>query len=158
MTHFRKVELETPGSLFLHSMPGRMEPFDSCNQALKQASIQRIICLNTMEEVQAKSPAYAEAIQSKTLPCEWVHFPVGNLGVPEDKKAFLKLAKQTATQLQRGENILLHCTGGVGRTGTFASCVTAALGQPLSRVTDAGGKAETAPQRQLIAELQNEVS
>ena len=120
MPEFRKVELETPGTLFLHSMPGRLEPFDACCQALEKATIQRIICLNPMEEVQAKSPEYAAAICNETLPCEWVHFPIGNLGVPEDKEAFLKLAEQTAEQLKRGDNVLVHCTDGVGRTGTFA--------------------------------------
>ena len=58
--------------------------------------------------------------EARTLPCEWVHFPIGNLGVPEDKEAFLKLAEQTAEQLKRGDNVLVHCTDGVGRTGTFA--------------------------------------
>ncbi|MEE9367772.1 MAG: protein-tyrosine phosphatase family protein [Pontiella sp.] len=153
MIDFRKVELEIPGTLLLHSMPGWMEPFEACFQELENASIQRIICLNPLKEVQDKSPEYAAAIRNETLPCEWVHFPIGNVGVPEDKKAFLELAEQTAEQLKHGENILVHCKGGVGRTGTFASGVTAALGQPLSRVTDAGGKAETDQQRALIAEL-----
>lgn len=154
ITAFRKVELETPGTLFLHSMPGLQEPFEICYQALEAASIQRIICLNPMEELQNKSPEYATAITNGTLPCELVQFPIGNFGVPQEKKPFMELVQQTAEQLKRGDNLLVHCAGGVGRTGTFASCVATALGQPLSRVTDAGGKAETDQQRQFIAELQ----
>lgn len=154
MEDFRKVELETPGTLFLHSMPGRVEPLDTCWQALNDANVQGIICLNPMEEIKDKSPDYAEAIDTDSLPCELIHFPIGNFGVPEDKASFLKLAQTIATRLRNGENFLVHCKGGVGRTGTFASCVATALGQPLSRVTDAGGKAETEQQLQLIAELQ----
>ncbi len=154
MTDFRKVELETLGSLFLHSMPGRMEPLGTCCRALEEAGVAGIICLNPMDEVREKSPDYAEAIGAATLPCDWIHFPLGDGGVPNDKESFLKLARQIADRLRNGENFLVHCKGGVGRTGTFASCVTAALGQPLGRVTDAGGKAETEQQLQLIAELQ----
>ncbi len=154
MQPFRKVELETTGSLFLHSMPGRKEPLAACCEALETAKVQGIICLNPMAEIQEKSPDYAEAIMGKTLPCELIHCPIGDGGVPDDKEPFLELARQIADRLRQGENFLVHCKGGVGRTGTFASCVTAALGQPLSRVTDAGGKAETEQQRALIAELQ----
>jgi protein tyrosine phosphatase len=154
MKPFRKVELETPGSLFLHSMPGKDETLATCFEALEEAKVQGIICLNPMDEIQKKSPDYAEAINAETLPCEWLHFPIGNGGVPNDKTAFLTLARQIADRLRNSENFLIHCKGGVGRTGTFASCVTAALGQPLSRVTDAGGKAETDQQKQLIAKLQ----
>jgi protein tyrosine phosphatase (PTP) superfamily phosphohydrolase (DUF442 family) len=156
MHPFRKVELETRGSLFLHSMPGRMEPLAACCQALAEAKVQGIICLNPAEELQEKSPDYAEAIRMESLPCEWIHFPIGNFGVPDDKEAFLELAQHIAERLQNGDSFLVHCKGGVGRTGTFASCVAAALGQPLSRVTDAGGKAETDQQLQLIAQLQQQ--
>lgn len=155
MINFRKVTLGTPGALLLHSMPGRLEDFTQCSDRMKEAGITRIVCLNPISEIEKKSPEYAAAISSGTLPFELAHFPIANFGVPDpDKKeAFFKLAHEVADQLKLGENVLVHCAGGVGRTGTFAACVTAALGQPLSRVTEAGGRAETEQQLQLIAEL-----
>lgn len=156
MIAFRKVELGTQGSLFLHSMPGRLEDFVLCCEAMQAAGVVRIVCLNPTPEIERKSPDYAQAIASGTLPFDLVQFPIINFGVPDpDKKtAFFDLANEIAEQLKRGENVLIHCAGGVGRTGTFAACVTAALGQPLSRVTDAGGKAETEHQLALLAELE----
>ncbi|MEI6891049.1 MAG: protein-tyrosine phosphatase family protein [Pontiella sp.] len=153
MPLFREVKLNLPGSLYLHSMPGRLEPFPDCCRALVEASIHRIICLNRQAEISEKSPEYAQAIRQDTLPAEWIHFPIGNWGVPEDEAAFLQLAKDSADRLNAGENILVHCKGGIGRTGTLASCMVAALNQPLSLVADAGGKAETEQQRALIASL-----
>ncbi|VGO16058.1 hypothetical protein PDESU_04648 [Pontiella desulfatans] len=153
MIPFRKVELETSGSLYLHSMPGKEEPLAECFQALEETSVDRIICLNRQDELDEKSPDYAKAIADGTLPCEHIHFPIGNFGVPEDREAFLTLAKEFAEQLKAGKNILVHCAGGVGRTGTLASCITTALNKPLSLVTAAGGKAETDQQRELIASL-----
>ncbi|QBG47958.1 hypothetical protein EGM51_11320 [Verrucomicrobia bacterium S94] len=92
-------------------------------------------------------------MQKNGIPFEFIHFPLGNGGVPEDTEAFLSLARDTAEQLKGGAGFLVHCKGGVGRTGTMASCIVAALNQPLSLVTDAGGKAETDRQRELIASL-----
>lgn len=153
MQPFRNVKLNVPGSLYLHSMPGRLEPFSEFRSAAAAASLDRIICLNRQQELDEKSPDYAQAIAAGTLPCDFVHFPIGNGGVPDDQEAFLNLAKEAANQLKDGKNILVHCAGGVGRTGTLASCITAALNQPLSLVTDAGGKAETEQQQALIKSL-----
>lgn len=153
MKPFRKVELNLPGSLYLHSMPGKEEPLPSCFQALEEASMDHIICLNPMEEIQAKSPDYAEAIRLQSLPCDLIHFPIGIGGIPEDTEPLLNLARDAAEKLKNGSNFLVHCKGGVGRTGTMASCIVAALNQPLSLVTDAGGKAETEQQQELISSL-----
>lgn len=156
MIPFRKVKLNLPGSLYLHSMPGKEEPLSDCLKALEEADVDHIVCLNPMAEIQAKSPDYAQAIKNNTLPLGLIHFPLGDGGVPEETETFLNLARDVAEQLKSGTSFMVHCKGGVGRTGTFASCVVATLGLPLSLVTDAGGKAETDQQRDLIATLQQD--
>ncbi|MDF7800699.1 protein-tyrosine phosphatase family protein [Pontiellaceae bacterium B1224] len=155
MKPLREVKLNLPGKLYLHSMPGKEEPLAECFQALEDASVDHVICLSPIEEVQDKSPKYAEAIQSNTLPCGLIHFPLGIGGVPEDTEPFLNLARDVAKQLESGSSFLVHCKGGVGRTGTMASCIVAAANQPLSLITDAGGKAETEEQQALIASLKS---
>ena len=134
-------------------MPGKEEPLSACFQALEDADVDHIICLNPVSEIEAKSPDYATAIQTDALPLGLIHFPLGDGGVPQDTDAFLDLAKDVAAQLKNGTSFMVHCKGGVGRTGLMASCIVAALGLPLSRVTDAGGKAETDQQRALIASI-----
>jgi protein tyrosine phosphatase len=153
MKPFRKVKLNLTGSLYLHSMPGKEESLSACFQALEEAPVDHIICLCPIEEIQEKSPDYAEAIRQKTLPCDLIHFPLGIGGIPEDTESFLNLARDAAEKLKNGSSILVHCKGGVGRTGTMASCIVAALNQPLSLITDAGGKAESEQQQALIASL-----
>jgi len=155
MKPLREVKLNLPGALYLHSMPGKEEPLSECFQALEGAAADYIICLNPMEEIQEKSPDYAEAIQNDSLPCGLIHCPIGIGGIPDDTDAFLNLARDVAEKLKTGTSFLVHCKGGVGRTGTMASCIVAALDQPLSLVTDAGGKAESEQQQTLISSLYN---
>lgn len=38
-------------------------------------------------------------------------------GIPSDLKGFFELVKDTANFLKDGKNIVVHCLGGLGRTG-----------------------------------------
>jgi protein tyrosine phosphatase len=44
-----------------------------------------------------------------------------NYGIPrvQDLVEFIKLVDHTQTQIETGGNLLVHCSGGVGRSGTF---------------------------------------
>jgi protein-tyrosine phosphatase len=81
-------------------------------------------------------------------------FPIVDFGVPSDRARFLELVNSIAFDLRGGANILLHCAAGIGRTGTVASCVLAALGVPVDEATQrvyaAGSYAERPEQVDLI--------
>jgi protein-tyrosine phosphatase len=57
--------------------------------------------------------------------------------------------------LQRGEAILIHCAGGVGRTAMLAVSVLLALGEPINAaenlVSQAGSTVETQPQVEMLS-------
>ena len=154
---FRSVRLPigTPGALRLHSMPGRREPLEKGWKQVRGEGVQLIVCLAGPEEIGSKSPAYAAALEAKTLPCRVQSFPVTDFGVPEDREAFWSLASEIARQVKAGNRILIHCGAGIGRTGTLATCVLLALGEPRAKaeqaVSSAGSHAETPEQRDLVA-------
>jgi protein-tyrosine phosphatase len=136
-------------------MPGRYEAIESVWQNLKREAVGSIVCLAEKAEIELKSFEYAQALQAGTVPCSVVHFEIPDRGAPEDRYGFWILAGDLAERLRSGECILIHCTGGVGRTATLAICVLVALGEPASEarsvVSRAGSTVETIQQSGLIS-------
>ena len=154
---FRCVELpaRAPGRLLLHSMPGRFEAIERVWHQLKSEAVGAIVCLSEIYEIRVKSSAYAEALESGTVPCSVLPFEIREGGVPEDRESFWTLANDVANRLQSGEAVLIHCAGGVGRTAMLAVSVLLALGEPMnaaeSVVSRAGSTVETMPQIEMLS-------
>lgn len=135
---FRKLRTDTEGTLYLHSMPGRYEPLEDACEWLKKNGITTIFCLASNEEIERKSPDYAVAIKENRVPAKRICFPVPDYDIPEDVEDFYKHARDIAARLKSGENLLIHCAGGVGRTGMLAGCVLAALGLSQDALEESG--------------------
>jgi protein-tyrosine phosphatase len=153
---FRELKISTgvKGRIFLHSMPGRRESWTEFQSWLVQTKIDRIVCLAEHEEIKEKSADYFDAINSKRIPCIKSDFPIPDYGVPRDRESFVEYVKSIAEFIIAGETILIHCAGGIGRTGTFATCLLHALRIESERATElvyeAGSYAETSEQRDLV--------
>ena len=156
---FRHVVLppDIDGALYLHSMPGRYEPLSASLAEIADKNVAAIICLTPLEEIEEKSPEYAAAIAAGTIPVERVAMPIEDYGVPQDTAAFVALMEDVAHRLQAGENLLVHCAGGIGRTGTFATGVLMALHVTLNDALDAvqmaGSEPETDKQQELLVDI-----
>ena len=89
-----------------------------------------------------------------TVPCSVLPSEIREGGIPEDRESFWALAKDVANRLQSGEAVLIHCTGGVGRTAMLAVSVLLALGEPMNQaesvVSVAGSTVETMPQIEML--------
>ena len=147
-----------PGHLYLHATPGVREPLEVFLTAAARKDIGRVVCLNTRADIRKVSPDYDHLLSGQT-PWEHVHHPVPDFGVPADPEAFRALAKETATALRGGKNVLIHCGAGIGRTGTFAIAVLLALGMTLPNASEAvtatGSGPQTDDQRALLDRLAN---
>lgn len=153
---FRRVSMPggPPGALYLHSMPGFREPFADARDALVSHDVRRVVCLTDLAEIGRYSRDYLTAVRRNRLPCEWVAFPIVDMQPASDRGAYLALVRDIADGLRAGENVLVHCAYGVGRTGTLAACVLVALGCTVDQATTlirmAGSNPETASQRDLV--------
>lgn len=143
------------GGLWLSGMPGYHEPLEHTWDQVRRRGVQAIVCLAGPDEVHLGSPSYAAALEAKRLPCPVEPFPIPDLGAPDDREAFWALASKIAAQLQAGGRVMVHCRAGIGRTGTLATCILLALGEPWARaeqaVSAAGSRPETAEQGELVA-------
>ncbi|CAE7663247.1 unnamed protein product [Symbiodinium sp. CCMP2592] len=88
-----------------------------------------------------------QALEEGRLPCRVLEFGIPDFGGPADAKAYREVIGELAAILTEGRNIVLHCYGGVGRTGTAAVAVLCSLGIELEEaskwVAQAGSGPET---------------
>lgn len=148
----RKVPLPpgVPGTLWLSAMPGRFGAWSEFESEARRAGLKMVVCLTPRDEVRELSPSYDAAIRRGDTAYEWLHLPVPNFGVPQDRDAFRRGIARIAAALRAGEPVMMHCAAGMGRTGSAAACVLKALGLPagdaLLRVRDAGSNPQNAAQ------------
>jgi protein-tyrosine phosphatase len=159
MPLFRKVSVPTnaSGQLLLSSMPGRVDGLEKYWENIKNLPVHAIVCLTSDEEIAKKSPTYLEAIRAATVPCARWPMPVPDYGVPDSGDEFLQLADRVAESLKQGDNVLIHCGAGIGRTGTFAVLVLMRLRVPLEKalglVKTAGSGPENETQRAFLKKM-----
>lgn len=51
----------------------------------------------------------------------WVHFPIPDMWIPADVPATRKLVERILRSLEGGDDVIVHCWAGLGRTGTIAA-------------------------------------
>lgn len=62
-----------------------------------------------------------EAALSQANGMKFVSFPIVDRGLPQSVDAYVKLVHQLHQQIQQGKNTVIHCRGGIGRTGIVAA-------------------------------------
>ncbi len=154
MVKIRRLNQDiTYGKIYLHSMPGRYEKLDEFEKEIKKLNLYKIICLTDKTEIEEKSPEYLRPIDEGQLAgIPIVNNPIPDYGIPTQRK---DIAEYESTIIESYEtlkagNILIHCAGGIGRTGTFAIMLLKTAGfsfeEALEITINAGSKPETPDQ------------
>lgn len=62
----------------------------------------------------------------------WYHLPIVDGGVPDEafERAWVQAGSVLRVKIRSGHRVLLHCRGGLGRTGTIAARLLVELGMP----------------------------
>jgi len=155
---FRPVDLpdSITGHLYLSSMLGRYEPLETDINDIGRLDIKHVVRLADIKEIEKKSPQYAKLLNDNKY--SWIDepFPMPDFGVPpkESWDELITLSKNIVGFLKKGENVLIHCAGGHGRTGTFSTIVLMSLGlskyASLEAVDNANAAPEVKAQNELI--------
>lgn len=61
--------------------------------------------------------------KSSSLGVEWIQLPIPDGGIPEEgfEDLWTNAGSRLRSMLKAGQNIVIHCKGGLGRTGTVAA-------------------------------------
>ena len=95
---------------------------------------------------------------------EFLSFPVPDMGLPASVEDFTRLSWRVYQQVESGINTLVHCRGGIGRSGMLAAAVLLHTGldaqQAFIRVTQMRGMRvpETTGQGTWLADNQAAIS
>lgn len=161
----REVQLPNAawGKIYLHSMPGLWEEdLDTFAQDLAKRHVECIVCLAPRHEIEKMSPKYHEAIVSGSLPVPVLEFGIPDFGIPEDADSFASLVQRICEYVEGGKNVLIHCGGGIGRTGMVAQCVLLALGlskeEAATTVKQAASHPETEDQKRFVEAFQQRLA
>ena len=64
------------------------------------------------------------------LGLDWLHLPIRDMDIPgrDFTRRWREHGADIRRRLGRGESIVIHCLGGLGRTGTVAACLLTEFG------------------------------
>ena len=73
----------------------------------------------------------------KSQPFKWFHLEVRDSDIPDERfeQAWPQVQKELAAILQAGGNFVIHCRGGLGRTGMVAALLLVEQGVPPNEAT-----------------------
>lgn len=99
--------------------------------------------VNLLEDHEMRALRVPELGEMAAESMEYFHLPIRDGGVPGPgfEQAWASAGAQLRKHLRTGEKVLVHCKGGLGRTGTVAARLLVELGvdpeEAIRRVRDA---------------------
>jgi protein-tyrosine phosphatase len=88
-----------------------------------------VVCLTEVHELADRYPDYTAWLRANQ-PHHALWHPVPDFGVPSPEEA-RQLFAELVERLQGGHRVIVHCAGGIGRSGTTAAALLVMLGMPL---------------------------
>jgi predicted protein tyrosine phosphatase len=133
-------EVGTPGwlgmtfapGMWAGSVRGRWERDLAADMRALEEEYETDILVSLMEKYEYRGYQIPELLErDKFEGIEILRFAIEDMGVPQEAESegFEAFVRDVVQRLGQGQNVVVHCRGGLGRTGTLAACVLVALGR-----------------------------
>lgn len=96
---------------------------------LAEVGADTVVCLTEGHELADRYPDYVAWLRGNQ-PDRAVWHPVPDFGTPRPEEAG-QLFADLVERLDAGRGVIVHCAGGIGRSGTTAAAVLVMLGMPV---------------------------
>ena len=160
MPDIYNLELIGSGSLSVMAKPVAGEWIDDEFSGISNYGINRIVSL--LERSEAYEVGLKdENIYAEKNQIEFVSYPIPDRGLPESVIEFSKFTKGIYHSAAEGNNIVIHCRVGIGRTGIVAAGVLLHCGftavQAFEHISNKRGVSvpDTPEQENWVIENQN---
>ena len=140
LVDFLPDEVGTPGRLdmtfapgmWAESVRGRWERDLAADLRALEEEYETDVLVSLMEDHEYHGYQIPELLEQDRLGgVEILRFAIQDMGVPREAESerFETTIREIVQRLEQGQNVVVHCRGGLGRTGTVAACVLVALGK-----------------------------
>ncbi len=120
VTDFHFVSSVGNGSVWIGPRP-LLQNFRTWPKSLAEIGVTHVVSLISKSEVETYN-LQGEDRALNDVGVGFSHYPVDDFDTP-DAATFPELINRLTTRLAQGENLFLHCAGGIGRAGTTAACL-----------------------------------
>lgn len=155
---FTEIPFTLPGKIYRSAMPyGIYDPRGAIYPAYRKHQVSTVVVLVKREDLVRHSGRDLLRLYAQDG-LRVLHLPSQDFGVPDP----VELGRKVDEVLQlaaTGENIAIHCLGGIGRTGLFLACLAKRVfamegEQAIAWVRGfVPGAVETGEQRQMVNEF-----
>jgi protein-tyrosine phosphatase len=151
------IDWPAPGRLGIMPRPAGGQWLNGDLAALRESGVDTLVCALSEEERERLALTQQPTV-ARQLGLSYIGFPIPDFGVP-DPEELRHLAARLAGEVCEGRFVVVHCFGGIGRSGVIAGATLIRLGanaeQAIELITQARGvpAPETDEQRDLLRAL-----